>query len=186
MCDRKTLNPYLWSHCASYDLQDHAKGLVKVFIKSPVQVYVILHSKDQISIPKELAVYKRFENLGGKRVVEVDVEKTIDLDQKNKPCYSPADNNNVSFGAHSYTVLSQKILEEFNCTTLYIPEEFRKGAKICDNETALALVHQFIMYSSSSLATNLWMSDYYTNPPCLSQMYTIQETIRTEGKLQDQ
>ena len=156
--------------------------MVKVWITSPVQVYVILHSKEQISIPKELAVYKRFEEPAGKNVVEVTVEKTVDLDQKNRPCYDPAKNNNVSFGEHDYRVLAHKIMEKFNCTTLFIPEEFRLGAEICKNETRLYHVHQFIQYSSSSHATNLWTSNYYTIPPCTYHKYTVHDTIRARGK----
>ena len=114
--------------------------LVKVTITSPVQLYVILHSKDQISIPRELALYKRFDNVGGKNVVEINVEKTIDLNQKDKPCYDPAEHNNVGFGEHSYRVLSEKIVEKFNCTTLFIPEDFRKGIKICGNNTLLTQI----------------------------------------------
>ena len=158
-----------------------------MFIAVSVALWIICYGgwtfcfNPSLSIPKELAVYKRFEEPAGKNVVEVTVEKTVDLDQKDRPCYDPAENNNVSFGEHDYQILAQKIREKFNCTTLFIPEKFRSGAEICKNETGLYEVHQFLQYSSSSHATNLWTADYYTIPPCVYHKYTVHDTIRARG-----
>ena len=176
---RKIINTYLWSRCASYDLKNITKGLVKVVIRSPLSVYVIFHSKDQLSIPKELASYKKYE---GYHVIELSVMKTIDLNQEGKPCYEPSENNDVGFGEHDYKLLMNKIMTKYNCTTPYIPAEFRKGSKICQNTTMNSKVHELIKYSSSTHATNLWMADYYSDPPCVYQSYSMRETIRGEGK----
>ena len=52
-----------WGKCASYDLEKYSKELSKVVIYSPVTVYVLFHSKDQFSIPKELSTKVTFEGL---------------------------------------------------------------------------------------------------------------------------
>ena len=173
------MNTYLWARCASYDLKNSTKGLVKVIIRSPVSVHVIFHSKEQVSIPKELASYKKYDAY---HVIELDVEKTIDLNQVGNPCYEPSENNNVGFGEYDYRLLMQKIITKFNCTTPYIPAEFRNGSKICQNETTTNKVHELMKYSSSAQATNLWMSDYYSVPPCVYHQYSMQETIKEKGK----
>ena len=174
------INTYLWSRCASYDLENVTKGLIKVVIKSPVDVYVIFHSKDQSTIPKELASYKKYE---GYHVLELDVMKTVELNQEGKPCYEPSENDNVGFAEHNYKLLMKEIMTTYNCTTPYIPAEFRIGSKVCQNETLNSKVHELIKYSSSRHATNLWMADYYSDPPCVYQTYSMQQTIRGKGNL---
>ena len=179
---RKILAPYRWTYCASYNLQAHAEGLIKVGVESPMDVWVIIHNRDQITIPKELAAYIRFDAY---HVVEVTVEKTVDLDQKQKPCYDPAQHNNVTYGDHNYEILAKILIEKFNCTTPFIPAQFRNGSKLCETRTMLSKVHWFMMYSSSSFATNLWSSTYYTHPPCIYQSYMAQETISGKGKFKN-
>ena len=173
------MNTYLWTRCASYDLKNNTKGLVKVIIRSPVSVYVIFHSKDQVSIPKELASYKKYSAY---HVIELDVEKSMNLNQAGNLCYEPSENHNVGFGEYDYRLLMKKIMTKFNCTTMYIPEEFRIDAKICQNETTTNQVHELMRYSSSTHATNLWMSDYYSVPPCVYHKYSMKETIKGKGK----
>ena len=90
-----------------------------------MDVWVIIHNREQVSIPKELAAYIRFD---GRHVVEVTVEKTVNLDQKENPCYYPAQHENVTFGDHNYKIMAKIVLEKFNCTTPYIPAQFRIGS----------------------------------------------------------
>ena len=144
-----------------------------------MDVQVIIHNRDQITIPKELAAYIRFD---GRHVVEVTVVKTLNLDQKQNHCYCPAQHNSVTFGDHNYKVLAKILMEKFNCTTPFIPAQFRINSKLCETRSTLNKVHWFMMYSSSSFATNLWSSTYYTDPPCVYHSYTAQETISRKGK----
>ena len=91
------MSSFLWARCATYDLTHHSKSLLRVEVHSPVSVYVIFHDKDQISLPRELSAYQLFDK---QHVIEVTIEKTIDLNQKEKPCYDTSENDNESFGEH--------------------------------------------------------------------------------------
>ena len=171
---------YQWGKCASYDLGDNPGHLRRVKIKSPVEVDVIFHNKDQSSIPKELSTRLRFD---GTHHIEVTVEKTIDVNQnKKKPCYKPEENHGETYGKHDYMLLNKKIVGRFNCTTPFIPSEFRNGAEICLNKSAGILIHQFLKYSSASFSTNMWNKNYHSIPPCIYHTYTTQET-KIEGKV---
>ena len=173
------MSSFLWTRCATYDLTNHSKSLLRVEVRSPVSVYVIFHDKDQISLPRELSAYQLFDK---QHVIEVTIEKTIDLNQKEKPCYYTSENDKESFGEHDYKLLINKIMQKFECTTLYIPAEFINGSKICQNSTTTNLVHEFMKYSSPTFATNLWTSDYYSPPPCVYHKYSVDQTIAGKGK----
>ena len=164
--------------CATYELENHKEQLTKVEIKSPVDVYVIFHSKEQISIPKELSARKTFE---GYHNIEVTIQKTINLNQKEKHCYNPADNGGISFGMHEYQLLMKRIMKNFNCTTPFIPDKYRKDSDICLNQTTLEKVHEFLKFSSSSFVSNMWKSNYYGIPPCVYTTYAIDEAIKGKG-----
>ena len=97
----------LWGRCASYDLEDYQKQLNYVFIKSPVEVDVVFHSKEQSSIPIELSTRLRFD---GDHTVQVTVEKTIDVDQKEKPCYDPKKHQGEAYGDYDYKLLNKNSL----------------------------------------------------------------------------
>ena len=127
---------------------------------------------------RELSAYQLFDKL---HVIEVTIEKTIDISQKQKPCYD-AFEKHESFGEHDYKLLMNKIMKKFQCTTLYIPAEFINGSKICQNSTTTNLVHEFMKYSSPTFATNLWTSDYYSPPPCVYHKYSVDQTIAGKGK----
>ena len=171
-----------WGKCASYDLEKHSKELTKVAIRSPLDVYVIFHSKDQLSIPKELSTK---ETLEGFHLIDVTIDKTIDLKQDDKPCYDTSEHSGESYGEHEYKLLTSRTMERFNCTTPFIPAEFRNGSNICLNQTAASLVHEFLQYSSSSFVTNMWKSNYYSIPPCVYHTYTVAERARGKGKVSE-
>ena len=52
---------YHWGKCASYDLKDYEEQIRFVTIESPVEVDVIVHSKEQSSIPQELSIQQRLD-----------------------------------------------------------------------------------------------------------------------------
>jgi hypothetical protein len=179
-----SLKPYRttihnWGKCASYEFENHTEDLTKVEIRSPADVTVFLHSKDQLSIPKELSVRTFFN---GYHSIEVTVEKTIDLNKERKPCYDNNDHGNESYGEHEFNLLVKKIMEKFNCSTPFIPPEFRKGSPICQNQTTANLVHGFLKYSSSAFMTNMWKSSYYSVPPCVYHKFSAETTIKMKGK----
>ena len=171
---------YKWGKCASYDISDHDKELEvkEVRITSPVKVDVILHSKDQSSIPLELSTLLRFDS---SHEIQVTVEKTIDVYQAKKPCYKPEDHGGETYGEHDYKLLSKTIMEKFNCTTPFIPSEYRNGSEICSNKNTGRRVHQFLRSTSASLVPNMWRDSYHSIPPCVYHTYNIHET-KTEGK----
>ena len=113
---RTTINN--WSKCASYDLKEQREQLTKIEIRTPVDVAVYFHSKDQLTMPKELRARIYF---GGFHSIEVTEEKTIDLNQNEKPCYNVEENGGKNYGEHEYEVLMAKFLEKFNCTTFFYP-----------------------------------------------------------------
>ena len=168
-----------WTKCANFDLEKYSKELTQVSIKSPAEVLVIVHSKDQITIPRELSAVYTFD---GSHIVDVTIDKTIDLNQKKKPCYDVSENNGKGFGENEYELLMKIIMERFNCTTPFIPAEFRKGSEICGNEKTMKLVHDLIDLSLSSNAPVIWKSNYFSIPPCVYHTYTVQEKTNVKGK----
>ena len=170
----------LWGRCASYYLKDYQKQLNYVFIKSPVEVDVVFHSKEQSSIPIELSTRLRFD---GDHTVQVSVEKTIDVDQEKKPCYDPEKHQGETYGDYDYKRLNNKFLEQFNCTTPFIPPQFRNGGEICLNQTIAKKIHILLRQSSASLTANMWKEDYHSIPPCVYHTYNIQH-LRSDGKVE--
>ena len=170
-----------WGKCASYDLEDLGKGQKarRIYITSPVEVQVILHSKEQTSIPLELSTQMR---LDGRHEVMVGVKKTIDVNQKRKPCYIPEDHDGESYGEHDYKLLNKIISDKFNCTTPYIPKDYRNGSKICTDETVGKKVHRLFKRALVGLNTNIWMEDFYSIPPCVYHTYKTEKT-RKDGEL---
>ena len=122
---RTTIND--WSKCASYDLKEQREQLTKIEIRTPVDVAVYFHSKDQLTMPKDLRARIYF---GGYHSIKVNKEKTIDLNLNEKPCYNVEENGGKNYGEHEYEVLMAKFLEKFNCTTFFIPAEIRKDSEI--------------------------------------------------------
>ena len=167
---------YHWGKCASYDLKDYEEQIRHVIIKTPLKVDVILHRKDQSSIPKELSMKQRFD---GNHEVTVTVEKTIDVTQLKKPCYKPEDHNGETYNELDYKLLNKIIMQRFNCTSPFIPSEFRTGSEICLKPNRS--LHTFIESSSASFCTIMWKKNYHSIPPCVYHTYSAQET-RTEGK----
>ena len=163
--------------CASYDLEDYRKQLRVVKIRSPVNVDIFFHSKEQSSIPREISARQRFD---GSHEIDVTVEKTIDVNQLKKPCYKPEDHNGETYGEHDYKLMNKMIVERFNCTTPFILPEFRNGTEICLKKDVGLLVQQFLQSSSASFSPNMWTNDYHFIPPCEYHTYTTQET-RYEG-----
>ena len=171
---------HAWSKCASYELENHKEHMTKVEIRTPADVVLFFHSKDQLTMPKELTSRIYFD---GSHSLAVTEEKTIDLNQNDKPCYNVEENGGKNFGEHEYEILSMKILEKFNCTTLFIPVEFRKDSEICLNETTAKMVHEYIKYSSSMYATSMWKSNFYSIPPCVYHTFTIEQAVHSKGNL---
>jgi hypothetical protein len=169
---------HYWGKCASYELSKQREQLTKVEIRTPLDVAVFFHSKDQVIMPKELRarIY-----LGGFDSIEVTEEKTIDLNKKEKPCYNVEENGGKTYGDHEFEVLMTKILEKFNCTTLFIPAQIRKDSEICLNETTANMVHEYMKYSSSAYSTGMWKSNFYTLPPCVYNTFSIEKSVDGNG-----
>ena len=180
----KHLKPYgnlwiEWGKCASYELVNAQEPLrvMSVWIKSPLEIKVFLHSKDQSNTPRELSISALFVS---QHKIQVSVEKTIDISQTKKPCYNPEDHAGETYGEYDYKLLNKKIIEKFNCTTPFIPSKYRNGSKICSNANG-SRVHGFLRSTSASLSPNMWADDYHSIPPCVYHTYTMQET-KTQGK----
>ena len=167
-----------WGKCASFDLEDFKKSLRFVKIESPIEVDVVIHSKEHSSIPLELSTTIRLES---RHVVNINVEKTIDIYQDKKPCYRPEDNKGDTYGDHEYKLLQHKIMDQFNCTTPFIPSEYRNGSKICSKAEKGERVNMFFKLYSSSLNFNMWSQDHHSIPPCVYHTFTAKD-LKTEGK----
>ena len=92
---------HYWSKCASYELNEQREQLTKVEIRTPLDVAVFFHSKDQVIMPKELRARIFF---GGYHSIEVTEEKTIDLNQNTKPCYIVEENGGKIYGLIKYEI----------------------------------------------------------------------------------
>ena len=166
-----------WGLCASYDLKDYQKHLRTVEIKSPVSVDVLFHGKEHSNIPIELSTRVRFD---GHHEVLVTIDKTIDVNQPDKPCYDPADHEGEPYGEHDYRQLNKIILARFNCTTPFIPQQFRAGDEICTNPSIGKNVHLMLEEMSASFNPNIFKENFHSLPPCVYHTFSVQQT-RTDG-----
>ena len=103
---RTTIND--WSKCASYDLKEQREQLTKIEIRTPVDVAVYFHSKDQLTMPKELRACIYYS---GYHSIEVTKEKTINLNQNNLYCYNVEEHGGKNYGEHEYDILIAKIMK---------------------------------------------------------------------------
>ena len=180
--EEKVLSPYgklikNWGYCASFELSQYQEGLRMVEIKSPIEVNVLFHSKDQSNIPIELSTQVRFD---GKHEVTVTVDKTIDVNQNDKPRYNPDDHGGKMYGDYDYTVLNKMFLERFNCTTPFIPQQFRDEGEICLNRTVGKTIHTILRQRSASFNPNMFKENYHSIPPCVYHTFSVQQS-RTDG-----
>ena len=173
------LEPYMsrihsWGKCVSFKLDSYKDALVKVKIRSPKKVTVYIHNEETFSISKELSTRRYFSVF---QTIEVTVAKTIDLNQRTKPCYDPKDYDGKNYGKHEFEQLEKKIMEKFKCTTPFIPKEVREGDPICTDQKVGKLVHTFLESSASFLSTNIWSEHFHSLPPCVYHTHTFIETI---------
>ena len=148
-----------------------------VNIRSPIDVNILFHDKEQSNIPLELSAKIR---LDGNHEVFVTVEKTIDVAQKKKPCYNSKDHGGEIYGDYDFKVLNKMFLERFNCTTPFIPRQFRKEGEICLNRTVGKTIHTILRQRSASFNPNMFKENYHSIPPCVYHTFSVQQS-RTDG-----
>ena len=146
--------------------------------KTKVQLFfkIIFHS-----IPKELSTRDFFNKY---TVQQLTIEKTIDLNQKKKPCFHKHENvDGENFGQNEYKVLSKKVQQLFNCSTPFLPGiKETKEIQICKNETVGMMVHEFLKTSASFHTTTIWSPQFHSYPPCVYHKFSLEEKISSKGE----
>ena len=160
--------------CASYKIESSSSSsmVTSVEIRSPIEVSVVFHSRDQSSAPMELSSQVIFART---HYITVEVEKSIDVNHDKKPCYDPKEHQGVSYEEYTLTLLSKMIDKNFNCTTPVIPKKYRIGTNICTNPSHGEKVHQFLSSYAPTYSGIMWNDQYDFLPPCVYHKYNIKD-----------
>ena len=113
-----------------------------------------------------------------KHIIDVRVSKKEDLNTVSTPCYD---------GDHFIQAESEKIglalRNNFNCTSPFIPDNYKQGMQLCKNASIGKMAQNFIK-STGLFSTNMWKKDYFFLPPCKYFSYNYHTTNVFKGYLQ--
>ena len=120
----------LFGKCATYDLDSEKSQLNRIKIRSPLDIIVLLHDKNQQNIHRELSIFYHLQGLKlilhiklskhiyflGDHNIRVSLSKTSALNTVSRPCYEGND-----FGHQEYLRLVQLVKEGFTSLRDHYP-----------------------------------------------------------------